>query len=400
MALVLNDRVKETTATNGTGTIDLAGAETGFETFVAGVGNTNTTYYAIVHQAADEFEVGLGTVSDSTPDTLSRTTIISSSNSDSAVNFSAGTKDVFCTLPASKAVFADASDNVGIGLTNPSSPLHVRVGTNNNFEIEETGGDLRLLAINDARDTNVPMEFAASKFEFLTGKVGIGTNGSTLQSPLHVAGAQSDVYGQVYVYGSGSNNDPQIAMGSSTNGRGFYLDDSDTNRFKIYTGHGKGASSGAYEFVLDNSGTIESKRTYNNTTAYSANMYVHTDGSFNRSTSSRRYKKDIVDATKGLDEILQLKPRNYKPKNDRTDSTGLNEEINDPHLDAADRTFAGFIAEEIHDLGLTEYVDYEADGKTPSGLFYGNMVALLVKGIQDQQVIIDDLKARIETLEG
>ena len=115
MALVLNDRVKETTTSTGTGTINLAGAETGFETFVAGVGNSNTCYYCIAHQSADEFEVGLGTVTDATPDTLARTTIISSSNSDSAVNFSAGTKDVFCTLPASKAVFEDGSDNIALG---------------------------------------------------------------------------------------------------------------------------------------------------------------------------------------------------------------------------------------------------------------------------------------------
>ena len=114
MALVLNDRVKETTTTTGTGTVNLAGAATGFETFVAGIGNSNTCYYAIVHQSAAEFEVGLGTVTDASPDTLARTTVISSSNSDSAVNFSAGTKDVFCTLPASKAVFGDASGNVDI----------------------------------------------------------------------------------------------------------------------------------------------------------------------------------------------------------------------------------------------------------------------------------------------
>ena len=110
MALVLNDRVKETTTTTGTGTVNLGGAATGFETFVAGVGNSNTTYYCIT--AGAEFEVGIGTVTDATPDTLSRTTILSSSNSDSAVDFSAGTKDVFCTLPASKAVFEDASSNV------------------------------------------------------------------------------------------------------------------------------------------------------------------------------------------------------------------------------------------------------------------------------------------------
>ena len=112
MALVLNDRVKETTTTTGTGTINLGGAQTNFETFVAGIGNSNTTYYAIVHRSNAEFEIGLGTITDASPDTLARTTIISSSNSDSAVDFSAGTKDVFCTMPASKAVHEDGSSNV------------------------------------------------------------------------------------------------------------------------------------------------------------------------------------------------------------------------------------------------------------------------------------------------
>ena len=104
MALIVNDRVKETSTTTGTGTLNLAGAEQGYETFVAGIGTTNTTYYAIENNSAGEFEVGIGTVTDASPDTLSRTTIISSSNSDSAVNFSAGTKNVFCTLPAKRAM--------------------------------------------------------------------------------------------------------------------------------------------------------------------------------------------------------------------------------------------------------------------------------------------------------
>jgi len=111
MALVVNDRVKETSTTTGTGTFDLAGAVSGFESFVAGIGNSNTTYYAIVNENG-EFEVGLGTVTDAATDTLSRDTIISSSNSDSAVNFGAGTKNVFCTLPASKAVILDSSGNI------------------------------------------------------------------------------------------------------------------------------------------------------------------------------------------------------------------------------------------------------------------------------------------------
>ena len=111
MALVINDRVKEQSTSTGTGTINLDGAVTGFESFVSGIGTGNTTYYAIYNQGAtpSEWEVGIGTVTDATPDTLSRDTILSSSNSDAAVNFTGGTKDVFCTLPASKAVYLDST---------------------------------------------------------------------------------------------------------------------------------------------------------------------------------------------------------------------------------------------------------------------------------------------------
>ena len=114
MALVINDRVKETTTTTGTGAVSLGGAVTGFETFAAGIGNSNTVYYCIAHQDQAEFEVGLGTLDGDSSD-LTRTTVISSSNSDSAVDFSAGTKDVFCTIPASKMVFEDGSNDVTIG---------------------------------------------------------------------------------------------------------------------------------------------------------------------------------------------------------------------------------------------------------------------------------------------
>mgnify|MGYP003132713491 CR=1 FL=1 len=114
MALVINDRVKETTTTTGTGTLTLGGAVTGFETFGAGVGNSNTTYYAVTLPGSSEFEVGLGTLS-SDSSTIARTTVISSSNSDNAVNFSSGTKTIFCTIPASKSVFLDASGNATLG---------------------------------------------------------------------------------------------------------------------------------------------------------------------------------------------------------------------------------------------------------------------------------------------
>lgn len=136
MALVLNDRVKETSTSTGTGTINLAGAVSGFEGFVAGIGSTNTTYYAIAHQSANEWEVGIGTITDATPDTLARSTILSSSNSDSAVNFTAGTKDVFCTYPAGKAVFKDASDN-----TNFADDEKIQLGTGNDLKIYHNGSN-------------------------------------------------------------------------------------------------------------------------------------------------------------------------------------------------------------------------------------------------------------------
>jgi hypothetical protein len=102
MALVLKDRVKETSTTTGTGTFTLAGASTGYQSFSA-IGNGNTTYYAIYLQGGSEWEVGIGTYT-SSGTTLARTTVLASSNSGSAVNFSAGTKEVFVTMPAGKSV--------------------------------------------------------------------------------------------------------------------------------------------------------------------------------------------------------------------------------------------------------------------------------------------------------
>ena len=105
MALVVKDRVQETSTTTGTGTFTLAGAVAGFQSFSV-ISNANTTYYAIV--MGSEWEVGLGTYT-SSGTTLSRDTILESSNSGSAVNFSAGTKNVFVTYPAEKATYQDAN---------------------------------------------------------------------------------------------------------------------------------------------------------------------------------------------------------------------------------------------------------------------------------------------------
>ena len=120
MALVVKDRIQETSTTTGTGTLTLAGAVTGFQSFSV-IGNANTTYYAIVGGA--EFEVGLGTYT-SSGTTLSRDTVLESSNAGSLVNFSAGTKNVFVTYPAEKSLYLDASNNaIGLGTVATTTTL-------------------------------------------------------------------------------------------------------------------------------------------------------------------------------------------------------------------------------------------------------------------------------------
>ena len=114
MPLVVADRVRETTTTTGQGTVSLAGAVTGFQTFAV-IGNGNTTYYTIAGQGTSEWEVGIGTYTASGT-TLSRDTVLASSaGAPTKTNFSAGSKDVFVTYPASKSVYEDEGQAVYAG---------------------------------------------------------------------------------------------------------------------------------------------------------------------------------------------------------------------------------------------------------------------------------------------
>ena len=132
MPLVVKDRVQETSTTTGTGTFTLAGAVSGFQSFSV-IGNANTTYYAIV--GGTEWEVGLGTYT-SSGTTLSRTTILESSNGGTAVNFSAGTKNVFVTYPAEESVYQDATNTAYAPQFATSNGLNVNnatIGTSYTF---------------------------------------------------------------------------------------------------------------------------------------------------------------------------------------------------------------------------------------------------------------------------
>jgi len=230
MALVINDRVKETTTTTGTGAVSLGGAVTGFETFAAGVGNSNTTYYAIVHQTANEFEVGLGTLDGDSSD-LTRTTIISSSNSDSAVDFAAGTKDVFCTVPASKLIFEDASNDVTIGrnltvtgdLTITGDDLTMNtntsgaalIGDGTNFNPVAISGDITIGTTGTAAigsgvivnaDINSSAAIAMSKTAFTAG-TGVSLSTNTLSVDAAQTGITSILATDVKI---GEDNETKI----------------------------------------------------------------------------------------------------------------------------------------------------------------------------------------------
>jgi hypothetical protein len=119
MALVIKDRVKELTTTAGTGAVTLLGSPTGYQTFTSAVGNGNTTYYAIVDNTSGDWEVGIGTYTSATT-SLSRDTVLSSSNAGSLVTFSSNSKDVFVTYPAGKGIYKDSAGNA-ISLGTPTS---------------------------------------------------------------------------------------------------------------------------------------------------------------------------------------------------------------------------------------------------------------------------------------
>ena len=152
---------------------------------------------------------------------------------------------------------------------------------------------------------------------------------------------------------------------------------------------GSGTGSGTYStFFENNAGTltffvrddgavntgVAALSPYNLTTGNSANVFVDSSGFLYRSTSSLKYKTDVQDAVHGLAEVMQLRPVTYKGKKD------------------GDAVFGGLIAEEVHEIGLTEFVQYAKDG-SPDALHYGNMVSLAFKAIQELKAEFDAYKA-------
>lgn len=175
MALVVKDRVKETTTTTGTGAIALGGAVTNFQAFSSVLSDADTTYYAIIDVSNSAFEVGLGTYA-SSGNTLTRTTVLESSNSGSAVDFAAGTKNVFIAYPAEKAVYQQSDGSVLIENFELNANAIKSTDTNGNIQLFPNGTGYTELYGN----TNP----GAIRFN-----CEVNTHGVTLKGPAHSAAA-------------------------------------------------------------------------------------------------------------------------------------------------------------------------------------------------------------------
>jgi hypothetical protein len=159
MALVLKDRVKETTTTTGTGSFALAGAVTGYDSF-GQIGSGNTTYYAVYLDGGSEWEVGIGTYT--SPSTLSRDTILASSNAGSVVTFSAGQKTIWCDYPAGKAVYSNASGNIeNASLTSPKINEILDANGNEVLGLLSTASATDYVGIKNGIGVGVPLHISS-----------------------------------------------------------------------------------------------------------------------------------------------------------------------------------------------------------------------------------------------
>lgn len=271
----------------------------------------------------------------------------------------------------------DTSGNVGIGNTAPSYKLQV-----NNASASSTADAITVQNSGVSSTGHI----AGIRFRYISAEP--AAIRAILTNTINGAGAlgfftSSD--------GSGANLTERMRISA---GGYVAIGRATTDTVRLFV---QGSTTGSSDFALNlynsaeaqlmyvrNDGLITTgaaaSSPYNNTTGSAANMYVDSSGILYRSTSSLRYKSDVTDATHGLADVLKLRSVTYKGIND------------------GDKVFGGLIAEEVHDAGLTEFVAYDNEGR-PDALHYGNMVALLVKAVQEQQEQIKTLQDRIAELE-
>ena len=221
-----------------------------------------------------------------------------------------------------------------------------------------------------------------------SGNIGIGT--SSPSAPLEVTRSTEGIAQYITNTGSnqaytayGNSDNPPWSQDFNTAGGLLVGIDSDESGVLFQGGNYdlRLGTNGTDRMRITSGGSIKMPNVYNDTTASAANLHISSaGGQLFRSTSSARYKNTIANASFGIVELMALRPVTYKGNND------------------GDTVFGGLIAEEVHDAGLVEFVQYNEEGE-PDALAYGNMVSLCIKAIQEQQATITDLKARVATLE-
>jgi hypothetical protein len=277
--------------------------------------------------------------------------------------------------------------NVGIGTNSPSDLLHINGSGYIKMQIQSNiESQLRLNATygqisNVSGDLYFTIESASGSQIFRTGSsnermriasngaVGIGETslGNEKLTIKQTTGNSSALYVLTSGVTAGQSYGLTVVAGTNSSDRSFAVFNQSSTAY--FTVRGDGAIS---------TGTA-SQSPYNLTTGNAANCYIESNGFLYRSTSSLKYKTDVKDYTKGLNEVLQLRPVFYKGKGE-----------ND-----GDKQYVGLIAEEVHDLGLTEFVQYAKDG-TPDALAYQNMIALAFKAIQELTQKVNELESKIK----
>ncbi len=203
-----------------------------------------------------------------------------------------------------------------------------------------------------------------------------------------IFGGQKDNGAHIELYSGSHPTGPNKAFYDANEHNFRSQSGSSSNGMKLYSSNGQlhvGSLGSVTVTGVQNSvvceGRLQAKGSYANTSSAGANMYIDVNGMIWRSTSSARYKENIEDYSKGIEAVKTLRPVTYESINEDDDNT-----------------YAGFIAEEVHDAGLTEFVEYNPEGQ-PDSLHYANMTAVLTKALQESITKIETLEARIESLE-
>ena len=335
-------------------------------------------------------------------------------------------------VAAGERLRIDSSGNVGIGENNPSMPLMIkseRTGGKNIFDLNNQKanhyGGLRVTLGETDRECRLTATYGSSFMSFFTAAstgaatermridsagIFLGNSSSTFNvfantnpaAKMHLSGGGGGS-ANIEIHGASHASDAKVITFDTNSSERMRIDSS--GRLLVGTtspdgrltinGETSGATSNAINvrnsagqamFTVRNDGRIATGGAgspYNKTTGTGANAVFGSDGVFYRSTSSLKYKTNVQNASHGLQKVLALRPVTYE---------GTSE------VDAG-ITFGGLIAEEVHDTGLTEFVQYAEDG-SPDALAYGPMVSLCIKAIQEQQVVIAELQAEVADLKG